>query len=147
LPFCRFALKAKRPQSHDYPEELKTLGDHLRKKRLDLKLFQRDVAQRLGVNETTIYNWEKNRSTPSLRFMPRIIKFLGYFPLKCQGDPIERLKFYKLVNSLSYKRLGKLMGRDPGQLADWLSRRVGPCKRNMERIVKFLAEVYRDTTY
>jgi transcriptional regulator with XRE-family HTH domain len=147
LPFCHFALKAKKPQSPDYPRELKTLGDHLRKKRLDLKLLQRDVAKRLGANETTIYNWEKNRSNPSLQFIPKIIRFLGYFPLKCHEDTIGRLRFYKLVNGFSYKRLGKLMGKHPEQLADWLSGRVRPCKRNMESIINFLAEVYRATVF
>jgi transcriptional regulator with XRE-family HTH domain len=147
LPFCRFALKAKKPQSPDYPGELKTLGDHLRKKRLDLKLLQRDIAQRLGVDETTIYNWEKNRSTPSLRFIPKIINFLGYVPFKCQESPIDKLRFYKLINGLSYRRLGKLMDRDPEQLADWLSGRVRPCKRNMESIIRFLAKVFRAATY
>jgi transcriptional regulator with XRE-family HTH domain len=119
----------------------------LRKKRLDLKLLQRDVAKRLGANETTIYNWEKNRSNPSLQFIPKIIRFLGYFPLKCHEDTIGRLRFYKLVNGFSYKRLGKLMGKHPEQLADWLSGRVRPCKRNMESIINFLAEVYRATVF
>ncbi len=147
LPFCRFTLKANKPQSSDYPEELKTLGDHLRKKRLDLKLLQRDIAQRLGVDETTVYNWEKNHSKPSLRYIPKIIKFLGHFPLKCKGGPVEKLKFYRFINGLSCKRLGKIMGRDPERLADWLNGRVRPCKRNMGRIVEFLAEASRPTAY
>ncbi len=69
----------------------------MRKKRLDLKLLQREAAERLGVDETTVYNWEKNRSNPSLRFIPKIIKFPGHFPLKCPEDPIGRLNYYKLV--------------------------------------------------
>ncbi|MEE9591656.1 MAG: helix-turn-helix transcriptional regulator [Thermodesulfobacteriota bacterium] len=84
----------------------------MRKKRLDLKLLQRDVAERLGVDETTVYNWEKNRSNPSLRFIPKIIKFPGHFPLKCKGGPTDKLKFYRLINGLSCKRLSKIMGRE-----------------------------------
>jgi transcriptional regulator with XRE-family HTH domain len=57
---------------------LKTLGDHLRKRRLDLGLLQREVAQKLQVNQMTICNWEINRTSPQLRFIPRIITFLGY---------------------------------------------------------------------
>jgi DNA-binding XRE family transcriptional regulator len=111
--FYKVSLKTKRPQPPDYPDELKTPDDHLRRKRLDLKLLQRDVAERLGVDETTIYSWEKNPSNPSLHFTPKVIKFLGHFPLKCQESPIEKLKFYKRVNGLSCKRLGEFMGRDP----------------------------------
>jgi DNA-binding XRE family transcriptional regulator len=80
LPFCRFALKAKKPQSPDYPNKLKTLGDHLRKKRLDLKLLQHEVAEKLNVHETSVYNWENNRYDPSSRLLPEIIRFLGYIP-------------------------------------------------------------------
>ncbi len=36
-----------------------SIGDHIRKKRLQLGLFQRELAQQLGVNVWTILNWEK----------------------------------------------------------------------------------------
>ena len=80
LPFYHLAFQAKKPLSGAYPKELRTLGDHLRKRRLDLALFQKDVAKRLGANEASVWNWEKNRSSPALRFVPRIIEFLGYTP-------------------------------------------------------------------
>jgi hypothetical protein len=40
LHFCEVTLTAKKPLSEAYPKTLKTLGDHLRKRRLDLNLFQ-----------------------------------------------------------------------------------------------------------
>ena len=74
------ALRAKKPVSAAYPKELKTLGDHLRKRRLELKMLQKEVAEKLGTTPCTIRNWEKNRSNPSLGFIPKIIQFLGYMP-------------------------------------------------------------------
>jgi transcriptional regulator with XRE-family HTH domain len=71
--------------------------------------------------------------------MPAVIKFLGYVPFECPEDPIGRLRYFKLVNGLSYERLGKLMGRDPEQLTDWLSGRVRPCGRNIQGIIDFLS--------
>ena len=66
LPFCKIELKAARPLSvPDYPKTLNTLGDHIRKKRLDLELLQKDVANIIGINESTIWNWENNYATPS----------------------------------------------------------------------------------
>ena len=44
------------------PEELNTIGDHLRRRRLVLKLLQRQVADQIGVDKASIYNWEGNRS-------------------------------------------------------------------------------------
>lgn len=70
--------------------------------------------------------------------MPKIIEFLGYVPFKCPEDPIEKLRYFKLVKGLSYKRLGKLMGRDPEQLMDWLRGRHKPCSKNRNKIETFL---------
>jgi transcriptional regulator with XRE-family HTH domain len=39
-----------------YPDALVTLGDHIRKRRLDLGLRQRDVAAQFGVNVNTVTN-------------------------------------------------------------------------------------------
>jgi len=45
-----------------YPKNPKNLGERIRKKRMDMRLTMREVAERLGVSETTVYNWEiKNR--------------------------------------------------------------------------------------
>ncbi len=55
-------LKASKPASPAYPKSLETLGDHIRKRRLDLGLEQQQVAARLGVSESTVWNWENDRS-------------------------------------------------------------------------------------
>ncbi|MCH8217916.1 MAG: helix-turn-helix transcriptional regulator [Planctomycetes bacterium] len=57
-----------------------TIGDHLRKKRLDLGLSQPE-ATRLGVSDCTLRNWEKNHYSPKTKYLPKIIQFLGYTPL------------------------------------------------------------------
>ena len=62
--FCRSMLKADKPKVFAYAPELKTLGDHVRARRLDLGLFQKDVAELVGVSTDTVTNWEKNRSEP-----------------------------------------------------------------------------------
>jgi DNA-binding XRE family transcriptional regulator len=63
-------IQAQKPLPATYPREFKTLGDHLRKRRLELGLLQREVAERLGVDETTVYNWERNRTNPSRQLVP-----------------------------------------------------------------------------
>jgi transcriptional regulator with XRE-family HTH domain len=47
------------------PVEPKTIGDHIRKRRLELKLLQKDVAIKLGVCQPCVYRWESNRSSVS----------------------------------------------------------------------------------
>jgi DNA-binding XRE family transcriptional regulator len=70
VPFCSLTLSARKPASAAYPKELKSLGDHIRKRRLDLGLLQKDVAQRLSVSEASIWNWETHRSNPQTYLIP-----------------------------------------------------------------------------
>jgi DNA-binding transcriptional regulator YiaG len=76
LPFCHFAIKARKPKSADYPAAVNTLGDQLRAKRMDLGLLQREVATMLGVTEDTICYWENNRVRPSQLLTPKVLNFL-----------------------------------------------------------------------
>ncbi len=94
----------------------------------------------IGVTESTVWNWEHGRE-PELRYMPKIIEFLDYVPFECPENPIGQLRHFKLVNGLSYERLGKLMGKDPEQLTDWLSRRRNPYERNIQSINTFLIKI------
>ncbi|MEW6419428.1 MAG: helix-turn-helix transcriptional regulator [Nitrospirota bacterium] len=111
----------------------------MRKRRLDLGLLQSNVAKIIGVTESTVWNWEHGRG-PELKHMPKIIEFLGYVPFECPEDPMGRLRYFKLVKGLSYERLGELIGRDLGQLMDWLSGRRKPYWKNIQRLVIFLAK-------
>jgi DNA-binding XRE family transcriptional regulator len=80
LPFCQSRLAARRPAGPAYPSVLRHIGDHLRKRRLDLGLLQRQVAARIGASTTTITSWELGQTAPALGWMPPIIRFLGYDP-------------------------------------------------------------------
>ena len=59
---------------------LRTYGDHVRARRLELGLYRREVAELVGVDETTIYNWESGRNAPAEKVIPRLVEFLGYSP-------------------------------------------------------------------
>ena len=43
--------------STSYPQEPRTIGDHLWKKRLDLGLLQKEVAQRMGADTDSVTNF------------------------------------------------------------------------------------------
>jgi transcriptional regulator with XRE-family HTH domain len=102
------------------PEKLETVGDHIRRRRLTLKLLQRQVAQQIGVNQATITNWETNGAQPTLKYMPAIIKFLGYNPLPPPPSGIgERLVRCRTLLGLSQKVFAGQLGVDQGTLAKW----------------------------
>jgi transcriptional regulator with XRE-family HTH domain len=125
-------------QQNGYPECPKKIGEHIRKRRMDQKLFQRDVAGIIGVTECTINNWENGEIEPETKYIPMIIYFLGYTPFECPGDILGRLSYFKRIKGLTFRGLGELMGRDHEQLADWLRSQKKPNPRNLENINRFL---------
>ena len=66
---------------------MNTLGDHIRKRRLVLGLFQKDAARIIVIDQTTIYNWGNNRFQPHSRFISKIISFLRYCSCQKGKDP------------------------------------------------------------
>jgi len=101
LPFCHVTLRGRKPRDPAYPDELRTLGDHIRKRRLDLGLLQREVADQIGVTVFTIRNWERGRTRPAVRLMPAIIRFLGYIPFGLNPSLPERIRAWRRLQGLS----------------------------------------------
>jgi transcriptional regulator with XRE-family HTH domain len=110
-------LQAKRTDPR-LPKELKTLGDHIRKKRIELGLLQREVAALLGADPTSVNAWERNYHQPSLHLLPAIIGFLNYNP-DVIADPAslgQRIAVRRRALGLSQQALAGLMGIDEGTL-------------------------------
>ena len=113
LPICHIVLKASKPERKPYPKELKTYGDHLRKKRLDLNLSQPQVARIINVTTDSITNWELNRVTPTITLIPKIISFLGYAPIFNENI----VKQYRIQKGISQKELAEILKIDPTTLS------------------------------
>ena len=60
-----------------YPKNPKNFGEMVRKKRMDMRLTMREVAERLGVSETTVYNWEMRNKKPYRRTEEKLKAILG----------------------------------------------------------------------
>jgi DNA-binding XRE family transcriptional regulator len=107
LPYCHLTLKAKKPVHREkYPDILRTWGDHLKTRRLDLKLSKRELSLKLNVSDITIYLWEKNHVKPSLAQIPKIIEFLGRDPFENETKNLgDKIREYRRVNGLSQKSL------------------------------------------
>jgi transcriptional regulator with XRE-family HTH domain len=127
-----------KPARRDYPKSLKTIGDHIRKRRLDLGLLQREVAARIGVDQTTIYNWEGNATTPILRYYKPIEQFLGYNPFPRGRTLAERLVQHRKACGLSQRLFAKQLGIDSGTLGKWERGERHPTGRFLALIESFL---------
>ena len=57
---------------------MRTLGEQLKKARLDRGMQRTEVAFTLGVDPTTVRNWEENRTQPAPRHRSALIEFLDW---------------------------------------------------------------------
>jgi transcriptional regulator with XRE-family HTH domain len=140
LPCCRWRLKGQKPLPAAYPKEINTLGDNIRKRRLDLGLLQRDVAAQIGVNKDTIYNWEMNRTEPEVRFIPKIINFLGYTPYDPGWSFGEWLRAIRSTLGLSQEQLARSAGLDESTVLKWKREEYRPTKQKWATLKTFLRE-------
>jgi transcriptional regulator with XRE-family HTH domain len=91
----------------------------LRRRRLDLGLFQREVAERLGADPCSVTNWELNQTKPALHFLRGIVRFLGYAPWPTEASIGERLLAFRRERGLSQAAFARLLGVDPGTVSRW----------------------------
>ena len=119
---------------------LQTIGDHIRKRRNDLGLLQKEVAKLFKVSEDTVTYWENDRAKPFIRYMPSIIQFLGYNPLNTENNTLGgRIEAYRIVHGLSFKKLAKLMRVDASTVASWEANKCSPHPKKLKELEKHLS--------
>ncbi len=112
LQLAPIALKALKPKETDF--EPRTLGEHVRKRRLELRLTQKQAAERLDVNPWTVLNWEKDHTEPPIESMPDVIRFLDYDSFPEPKSFAERLLVKRRAMGWSIKVAASELGVDEG---------------------------------
>jgi transcriptional regulator with XRE-family HTH domain len=103
-------------------------------------MLQREVAERIGVEKTSVHNWETNVSKPDIRYVPAIIEFLGYNPLPEAKTLADQLARHRTTLGLMQKETAQRLGVDQGTLAKWERGEKGPAGEFLERVKQFLKE-------
>jgi transcriptional regulator with XRE-family HTH domain len=123
VPFCRqtpLTLKALRAK--DYLENPQTLGQHLKKRRKELRLLQREAAAQMGIGTDTYANWENDKTKPvAAQFRPAV-KFLGYDPTPAPDTLSERLTAKRRQPGVTFAQVARYLQWDPGTLTRYLNR-------------------------
>lgn len=112
-------LVAKKPMIPGYPTDPQTLGEHLKKRRMDLGLLQREAAELFGISYAMVVHWEKGHFWPRHRYWPAIYRFLGYDPEsepKMRGEKTHRLR---QLLGWNQKQLARYLAIDPTNLWYW----------------------------
>ena len=87
LPFCRATLHGVRcpigpylAKVKGYPAKPRTIGEAIRKRRLDLGLRQIDVAKIINCDQMSVVNWEKGHTHPRINKLAGVERFLNDGP-------------------------------------------------------------------
>jgi DNA-binding transcriptional regulator YiaG len=81
--------------------------------------MQREVAAEIGVDLTTYRNWEWNRTSPRSRYLPAMIRFLGFTPYETPARFGEWLRMVRRSAGLTQRRLAAQLGVDPSTVRVW----------------------------
>jgi DNA-binding XRE family transcriptional regulator len=120
-------------------DETSSIGLHIKKKRLELKLRQKDVALLVGVTEESIMFWETGFAQPQIQHAPKVIKFLGYNPYVIETETLGgKVKNYRLVHGLSHKKMGAIVGVDGATISTWETGKFRPDGVNLNRLNELL---------
>ncbi len=117
------------------PENLDTIGDHLKAKRLKGNKTQAFVASLFSVDVKTINNWEKNKTkTIAAKYYPKIVEFLTYCPLEKPPTTFaEKIKLHRLYLGINQKQFAKFLNISLDSIANW-----GNGEKPSKRMVKKL---------
>ncbi|MCR4290348.1 MAG: helix-turn-helix domain-containing protein [Candidatus Scalindua sp.] len=74
----KYIVCAARPFTYPdgYSVSPKTIDEYFRKKRMDKRLMQSEIANIIGVSEESIWNWEHGRTKPSKKNLEIINEFV-----------------------------------------------------------------------
>jgi transcriptional regulator with XRE-family HTH domain len=112
-------VKAQKPR--DYSRIPSTLGEHLKKRRHELGLVQREVAAQMVVAVETLINWEKDWTKPvATQFRP-VLDFLAYDPLPAPATLAERVQAKRRQLGVTFEQVARYLGWDPGSLTRYLN--------------------------
>jgi DNA-binding transcriptional regulator YiaG len=136
----RYEKTVQKPHPQGYPESPTTIGEHIRKRRMDLGLYQTQVARQLQVTEDCLCYWENGRNHPHLTYYPRIIAFLGYYPFAHETATFGgKIRKYKYEHGMSNERLAKFLGVDETTVANWERNRRLPLARSLEKVLAIIS--------
>ena len=120
------------PKPLPFPDNPKTLGEHLRKR----CAFQKVVARELRVNQWTPITWETNRAEPEIRYWPRIIAFLGDDPNPAPETLGEHLHARCRALGPPPKEVAARLQIDEGTLKKYESGAYRPTSDRIRRLIE-----------
>ncbi|WP_461788676.1 recombinase family protein [Pedobacter sp.] len=136
-----FHRRSNKSAQKNYLQDPKTIGEHIRKKRIDSGLSQADLGKILKVSTDCVTFWENNRSEPQIKYYPRINLFLGYNPIKFDENNFrDRLRKYRYQNGASFRKMALLLKVDASTVRAWELGHNRPSQEKLTELDRLLAQ-------
>jgi len=119
-----------------YPESPKRIGEHIKKKRLDLGLPQHEAAEEMGVCAWTVINWELGETEPAVHYLQRVLRFLGYDPFPTPACFAEDVLALRRSEGLTQRELADRLLVDEGTVRFWEQAKYRPTAELRDRFEK-----------
>jgi transcriptional regulator with XRE-family HTH domain len=143
LPICSFSLKPKIREITRIPRVTNTIGDHIRKQRLERNIDQQDLAKQFRVSSIALSNWELNRKPTPPKHLQNIIYFLGYVPkIKIGFDRFGTYtQLYRKQQEISLQKFSEHINIDIEEIKHLEQGKYGKRHRQLEsEIMVFIKE-------
>jgi len=160
----KYQIKLRIPSSlykSGYPTKINTIGDLVRKTRMDLDLEVKQLANKLGMCEQAIINLEKNRSQSRPHLLKKVVEFLrphvngsmpdkDFWDLCFKNNPLypkqqntfgDKLRSTRMQNFLSIPNLAKELGVDPTSVAKWERMESKPIPKYKKRVLAWIKKI------
>lgn len=136
MPFVHVHLKCRKPK--DYVDEPQTIGQHIKKRRIELGLTQPQAAVHLGVSAETVLAWELGKTSPLPHTLGLIIPFLGYDPFPEPATIPERLRYERQKSGWTIRAAARHLGVDPCTWGDWERGGIIFCLNHRTKLAQLL---------
>ncbi|WP_199139921.1 recombinase family protein [Pedobacter sp. ASV12] len=142
-PCLLFDREFRKPAPQTYPENPATIGEQIRKKRIDKSLTQAELAKILNVSTDCIIYWENNRSKPQISYYPRIHHFLGFSTTTFDETNFGgRIRTYRWRNGISRKDIARLLKVDISTVRAWEKGLNMPSQKRINEVEVLLQSRY-----
>jgi DNA-binding XRE family transcriptional regulator len=126
--------------------DLSTVGGRIQYYRLLNGLYQEDVANRSGIDRTTIIRYENNQLVPSLELCNQIAATIGIDPYLIYDEYLtfiasnfgNKIELARKKYSLTQKQFGHSIGVHRKSIVRWEKQRAYPSRENYTLIKNYL---------
>lgn len=139
VPFSKLNTTVPLPDKRPFPNDLQTVGDHIKYARLSRRILIKDVVALLQISRETLRGWELGEFEPQVSHFPLIISFLGYNPYSFDTSTLAgKIKEYRYRKGLTQKELGELLNTDTSIIWQWETKGRIPIEKTQKQLLELL---------